>query len=420
MSLQYASYVSSKPSYHNPSWVSSNPSYHTTPISIPNTLTEVIANIPTNQSIISLTNSYGLAVNNVSWEDTGRSKGSCWGKNITDMTLCCNFKNMPVFRKPNFADVTADRPLSDFTVMVGNESGSPLKQITLKEYLLNIQLYTKNTNIKSLFLERDNTILTSAQACILPLTDGSVEFCVKMYNYQSNTSADPAILVIMSGAQGTSAQVVYGQTSLYFNDNEDAYNMKADRLTDDRKKRGVRLDGPMSEEEKNRNALFIYQIPLKQQISITRSYTYEKGCPYITMNSKTFNTTLGEESFSYNLEMANCSSSSGLKNAVRSRGLEKAVLSRGQYINKFTGTNNLTLERDERFPIRCTVQYYNVTDSAEVTEIQIKEISETIANTYKTATATGSLVLNNTSDRPTEPVIMSQFIASSNPLVKFL
>ena len=138
------------------------------------------------------------------------------------------------------------------------------------------------------------------------------------------------------------------------------------------------------------------------------------------MNSKTFNTTLGEESFSYNLEMANCSSSSGLKNAVRSRGLEKAVLSRGQYINKFTGTNNLTLERDEQFPIRCTVQYYNVTDSAEVTEIQIKEISETIANTYKTATATGSLVLNNTSDRPTEPVIMSQFIASSNPLVKFL
>jgi hypothetical protein len=336
---------------------------------------------------------------------------------------------MPVLRKPNFADVTADRPLSDFTVMVGNENGLELTQITLEEYLKNIQKYTNNTNVKSLLLDRDNTILTSAQACVLPLEDGHVEFCVQMYNYQSNyDSEDPAVLVIMAGAQGTSAQVVYGQTSVYLNDNGNSYNMRAERLTDDRKKRGVPLDGPMTDEEKNRNALFIYQIPLKQKPRVQERCYYPKSSAgpgkYILESCSVLDA--GEESedgddgsgFFDGLESFSCKQKSR-----KSRGFEKAVLSRGELMGKFTGTKNLTLERDSRFPIRCTVQYYNVTDSAEITEAQIKEISETVSNTYKSATATGSLVLNKTSDRPTEPVLTKQtdpLVASSTPLVKFL
>lgn len=382
------------------------------------TLADVVAGIASDPKVSSLANSYGLAVNTVSWEDTGRSKGSCWGPNITDMTLRCRNKNMPVLRKPNFADVTADRSLDDFTVMVGNEDGSPLTQITLKEYLTNIQKYTDNTNIKNLLLDRDNTILTSAQACVLPLEDGQVEFCVQMYNYQSNhDSSDPAVLVIMSGAQGTSTQVVYGSTSIYLNDNNNAYNMRAERLTDDRKKRGVPLDGPMTDEEKNRNALFIYQIPLRQKPRPPVHYMNSAAA----FGADTSNCCMMNNEC--DVDTSDCLEVPySPPKSKRSRGFEKAVLSRGEYMGKFTGTNGLTLERDDRFPIRCTVQYYNVTDSTEITEAQIKEISETIANTYVTAQATGSLVFNKT-DRPTESVLETKYappVPSSTPLVNFL
>jgi hypothetical protein len=356
----------------------------------PKTLLDVVSGIASDRAVSSLAQSYGLDVNTVSWEDVGRSKGSCWGPNITDMTLCTEKRNMPVLRKPNFADVTADRPLTDFTVMVGNETGSELKQVTLKQYLENINTYTGNPNIKSLLCERDNTVLTSAQACVLPLTDGAVEFCVQMYNYQSYDSGDPAILVIMVSAQGTSTQVVYGNTPIYFNDNGEATNMRAERLSDDRKKRSVPVDGPMTAEEKNRNALFIYQVPLKQKPrQIIRKCMGER---YMTVPM-----------------------------GMKSRGFEKAVLSKGRSMGKHTGTNGLTLERDYRFPIRCTVQYYNVTDIAQVTEDQVKEIASTIDNTYKTAQATGSLVLGTT-DRKTEPVLSPSvpFTATATPLVGFL
>ena len=368
------------------------------------TLFDVVSGIASDRTVSSLAQSYGLSVNTVSWEDVGRSKGSYVGPNITDMTLRTENRNMPVLRKPNFADVTADRSLTDFTVMVGNETGSKLKQITLKEYLENIDVYTSNQNIKPLLRTRDSTILTSAQACVLPLTNGSVEFCVQMYNYQSYDSSDPAVLVIMTSAQGTSTQVVYGDTPIYFNDNGEATNMKAERLSDDRKKRGVPVGGPMTVEEKNRNALFIYQVPLKQK-------------PRPQYRSLCLD----------GLQLECCMSDlsdgdlSPAAPKPKSRGFEKAVLSKGRSMGKHTGTNGLTLERDDRFPIRCTVQYYNVTDIPNISEEQIKELASTIDNTYKTAQATGSLVLNTT-DRKTEPDLTSSvpFVATTTPLVGFL
>ena len=40
-----------------------------------------------NQQAIALARKYGLEILNVTWEDTGRFKGSCVGPNISDMTL---------------------------------------------------------------------------------------------------------------------------------------------------------------------------------------------------------------------------------------------------------------------------------------------------------------------------------------------
>lgn len=377
-----------------------------------------MAGIAHDQKIQSLANSYGVAVQTVSWEDTGRSKGSCVGPNISDMTLFTD-RNMPVVRKPNFADVTADRKLEDFTVMVGNESESELKQVSLKEYLENIGKYSGNPNVNSMYLERDSDILTSAQACILPLRDGEVEFCVQLYNYQSYDSSDPAVLVVMSSAQGTSSQVVYGNTKLYFNDNGRAKNLKAQRLSDDRKKRGVPVDGPLTSEEKNRNALFIYQIPLKQKPRPQMRYACfaENMSDGLEYKCESMDTCYAPASGSFEKKCK-------LSRSVPERGFEKAVLAKGRDMGEFTGTNNLTLTRDDRFPIRCTVQYYNVTDSSEISEAQIKDISETITNTYTGALASGSLVVSTT-DRKTEPLLMppvpeKPFVATSDPIVAFL
>ena len=86
-----------------------------------------VASLYSNPKITALASKYGLAVNRVSWEDTARTKGSCWGPNITDMTLTIqpSGRAMPVIRKPNFGDETVDRPITDFNLTVGNERGLP-------------------------------------------------------------------------------------------------------------------------------------------------------------------------------------------------------------------------------------------------------------------------------------------------------
>ena len=59
----------------------------------------------------------------MTWEDTGRSKGSCWGPNISDMTLAIteDYNLMPVIRRDNFSDETCDVKIENFKVNIGNE-----------------------------------------------------------------------------------------------------------------------------------------------------------------------------------------------------------------------------------------------------------------------------------------------------------
>jgi len=230
------------------------------------TTNDAVNNLAYDSKAHTLASKYGLNISTVAWEDTGRTKGSCWGPNISDMTLCTasGSTNMPIIRKPNYSDLTSDQDISSFSVNVGNENGSDLKQISLHEYLLNITKYTdiKLTQGGSLIAIRDTHILTYAQACVLPLKDGKVEFAVKLYNYQSRTT--PAVLVIIVSSQGTSAHYVLGRdNTLDFNKNGLKAKFLAERLRDDRAKRGVPLDGPMTDDEKIRNALMIFQIPLK-------------------------------------------------------------------------------------------------------------------------------------------------------------
>ena len=383
-------------------------------------LLQTVSSIASDRRVSQLFQSHGLDVNTVSWEDTARTKGSCWGANITDMTLVTQGKRMPVIRKPNFADVTCDRPIGDFTVMVGNEGTSTSQQLSLKTYLENLSQYVNSAKVTSMIGERDDHILTSSQACVLPLTDGSVEFCVEMFNYQT-TQDNPAVLVIMASSQGTSAQILDGQTTkVYFNDNGTARNLKADRLKDDRIKRGVAVEGPMTEDEKNRNALFVFQVPLKHKkptrsfggVSLCSAFGGYKG----NLECASFG---AEESCDGDvLECCVMPVPNGIAKSRNSRGLDRAVLSKGTDMGRFRGTNGLPLERDFDFPIRCTVQYYYVTDSVDMTQEQIQEIATTVTKPYVAAEATGSLVFDTTT-RKTEPV-QNVTVVPTAPLTKFL
>jgi hypothetical protein len=434
------------------------------------TFFDKVVDLSSDKNTCELAKSYGLNIQKVSWEDTARTKGSCFGHNISDMTLSVDNRNMPVIRKPNYADVTCDRDISNFMVTVGNEEEDdedieridPLKRISLKKYLQNIGKYTGNSKIKDMYLERDEHILCSSQACVLPLHENEVEFNVRLFNYQTR-STDPAVLVIVASSQGTSCQVVTDRNQkLYFNKSNKAANYLAKRLTQDRKERSVALEGAMTEDEKDRNVLFVYQIPLKQKPAQSRGYDVFNSNVYLEdsvplssvfmqqsggmvkkitkggQSSQIFKKLSNSKSLMNSTSAANASASisdeydecnvyeeeeemecsiletcappSSPIQCVKSKkkdisfvskGLENAMLRAGKTFGKFEGTKDFELERDERYPIRCTLQYYKVTDSSIINALGFKELATQLNNIYDQAKAEGSLVIEDL-DRKTE------------------
>jgi len=64
----------------------------------------------------------GLTSTLVSWDDSGRDKNACVGRNISDVTLGLEDGSlMPIIRKPNFTDVTCDVPLDTFKLLAGGK-----------------------------------------------------------------------------------------------------------------------------------------------------------------------------------------------------------------------------------------------------------------------------------------------------------
>ena len=84
--------------------------------------------------------SYGLSIVTTSWNDCSRFNESNWGNCVADLNIRVDNFNMPIVKKPNFADITCDRRIDDFKVTVGNqipkdddvEVIDPLKKNTIK------------------------------------------------------------------------------------------------------------------------------------------------------------------------------------------------------------------------------------------------------------------------------------------------
>ena len=84
------------------------------------------------------------------------------------------------------------------------------------------------------------------------------------------------------------------------------------------------------------------------------------------------------------------------------KGIDHAVIKTGSGFGKFIGTDNKLIKRDPDLPIRCTVQYYKVTDTPDIGELVIRDISEQITKQYSLASDYGSLVTEPVGTRITE------------------
>jgi hypothetical protein len=371
----------------------------------------------------------GLNLVNVMWEDTARTPGSVWGDNISDMTLQVRHPDfpdrkelLPVIRYPNFTDKTGDVPLDLVKLKVGNEKGKELQVITLKEYLTNLDRYISyrkkfHVDNQSLITAKDNYVLVSAQACFLPIPQqGKCSFNPVLFNYQSRKDS-PAILAISISTEGTSATTIdnahdlaeWGQ-NLYFNHNGQKTCLTGERLSDYKEnqaqdiaqREGISLEDARSKVTvaEDINMMIIVQVPLKHKQLEYENSNLEFYCDSMSSTGSDLPTLLS------------------IKKPVRARGdfsvasdLEDAAIGYGDNQGKHRELGGHKLERDERYPIRLTVQFYKATSNGIIDDRDLENIRQCIESAYTSADYIGSLVVGTLEKgtlgmgeaRPTQP-----------------
>jgi hypothetical protein len=347
----------------------------------------------------------GLDLINLMWEDTGRFQGSSVGPNISDLTLQVRFTEdgqkkaalLPVIRFPNFTDRTGDVNADKFFVRVGNQKkGGTIETVPLSDVLKNVKSYVSDPKSilgsgNLLAPSRDSHFLVSAQAVFLPIPkQGRAEFTPVLFNYQS-FEGSPAVLTMLVSRQGTSITVIenkgdeaspvasWGQ-ELYFNKAGERAPFTAERKSDV-EQRITTQGGPKTEDDKSALAkgadvLFIIQVPLKQKDRPRRALAMEAdGAMPMPAAPPMAGAAKGE-------------ASGGGRSDV-----EQAVLGHGKVEGPFFEGRKLKLERDDRFPIRITVQFYKATSNGVVDDKDLDKIATTIGSVYEHADFVGSLVV---------------------------
>jgi len=365
---------------------------------------ERVASMVSDAEARRLASRHGLDIVNVLWEDTGRWQGSSVGPNISDVTIEVvagegdrrRLALMPVLRFPNFADRTADVRLDRVFVRVGNErEGAPERVVSLRDLLADPSRHLSFPDRGrivggSLLSPRDTHALVSAQAAFLPVPRrGKATFHPVIFNYQS-TAGNPAVLSILVTRQGTSVTVVdnardtvsgasWGQR-LFFNAGGERAPLTAERLSDVRD-RGTTSNGESAASlGEDANLLMLVQVPLRHREPPRRQLAGGLAA-----------------------EAAPQAPSASSKMARAAPDLEVAVLGHGPLEGPFTELAGLALERDPRFPVRVTVQFYQATSSADVGAAGMARLASLVEKVYAKGDFVGSLVVTGPGDprRPT-------------------
>ncbi|MCM1983880.1 hypothetical protein [Lyngbya confervoides] len=355
-----------------------------------------------NTSAQRLADELGLDILDITWEDTGRFKNSAVGPNISDMTIQVQHKNprndsyslhlMPVIRFPNFADKTADIPLDQLYINVGNEKGRSLRKVPLQDVLGNLRRYlTRPSSWKgqetSLLAPRDSHALVSAQAAFLPIPKGGeAQFNPVLFNYQSYAK-NPAVLTLLATREGTSVTVIDNQRDgfeagrtwgqrLFFNQQGERASFTGQRISDFQSSTpGGNRPNQDPDETEGLNMVMLIQVPLKQKPQARQQFS-EGGGGVMPLAAPTMEKSASD--------------------------VEAAVIGHGEVEGPFTEIDNLAIERDPRFPIRVTVQFYKGTSNGEVSRADLQQIRDQIDQVYADADYIGSLVVEGETRRPTE------------------
>ncbi|HLK14139.1 MAG TPA: hypothetical protein VKT78_04985 [Fimbriimonadaceae bacterium] len=348
-----------------------------------------------------LAGKYGLNVLNLTWEDTGRYKNSAVGPNISDMTIQVGYgqpdigpngvRCMPVVRYPNFSDKTCDIDPSDFTLLVGNEHGQPLKRVSLREFLEHPTEFLSKPESwlgshKDLLAARDSKVLVSAQACFLPVPkSGQATFNPVLFNYLSS-SGNPAVLTVLATREGTSTTIIdnkrdsvengsiWGQRLFHNADGERA-SLTGERLSDFRPSGGEISKGA------GLSMVLLIQIPLKHRSEF-------RALESLAAPTSIFG-------------------AGGFGGKAAGRGgsdVEAAVIGHGDIEGPFTEIDHLAIQRDPNLPVRVTVQFYKATSNGVVSGDDMKSIKHEIDRIYDQGENVGSLVVDGETGRPTEYV----------------
>ena len=368
-----------------------------------------VVGMPFDTDLTTRASRLGLDVLNVTWEDTGRSVGSSGGPNISDLTLQVreplgrgNVQThlLPVIRYPNFSDTTADIKLDDLWIRLGNQHRrSTVTSVPLREVLSNIRSYvsipSEVVGSNDLTAKRDSHALVSAQHVFLPLpSEGKAEFTPVIYNYQSSTS-NPAVLVLLATREGTSMTVVenwsgdqsyqqWGQ-QLYFNDHGQETTFTGERRSavKARIESGRSKKGDAGALDAGSDMVMVIQVPLVHT-DYPQVYESDDAAPLPAASAA-----------------APESSSGAVAKTSRSRGsdVEAAVIGHGEKLGPVREFNGNRLERDDRFPIRVTVQFYRATSNGVASNADLADVKRDIDRVYAGGDFVGSLVVPNT-DRP--------------------
>ncbi len=371
---------------------------------------ERVTSMPGDSDLTRRASAHGLNILNVLWEDTGRSSGSAFGPNISDVTLRLVGDGaptdawsalLPVIRFPNFTDRTADIDMDSFYVRVGNESeGEPLRTVALREVLSNLNEYL-STPVRSrgrlnLLAERDSHVLVSAQHVFLPVpAQGEAQFVPTIFNYQS-APGNPAVLTLVVTREGMSAAAIenspedsaggYGQ-SLYFNAAGERAPYTAERRSDvaARIEAGNAQASDAGALDPGADVLLFIQIPL-----VHENQGYLPGLGGI-----------GYGGAGIEAEAMPCAPAPAETRRVSD--VEVAVLGHGETEGPYRELNGQRIERDERFPIRVTVQFYRATSNGVVNDDDMAAVAAQIERVYEEGDYVGSLVVpDGERNRPTD------------------
>jgi len=370
--------------------------------SYPDTVARV-AGLVSDGEAQTLASRHGLELMNVLWEDTGRFQGSSVGPNISDVTIEVVSEDraarplalMPVLRFPNFSDRTADVRLDRIYLRVGNQRKDGGEEVvSLRDFLAEPGRWLSRPDAGrvgtgSLLAPRDTHALVSAQAAFLPVPrGGKATFHPVIFNYQSS-ARNPAVLTLLVTRQGTSLTVVdnardtvsggrsWGQR-LFFNAAGERAPLTAERISDVVEKGVTRNGESAASLGEDANLLLLVQVPLRYR-EPPRRKAVALAAPMAAP------------------------STAKAASAGAAADMEVAVLGHGELSGPFTELDGLTVERDPRFPVRVTVQFYQAVSGPAVTGAQMASLSGLIGKVYEKGDWVGSLVCPGPGDarRPT-------------------